>query len=390
MVQEFKYLINKLLEEYKVESLASTRFRSKYEILSNICTRIVSINTKEDLYKFSLSIKTQKEDNLVLYSIKMGEYKKLGLRKASNKELNKVAIELNEIVNINEVYSKIITIYNKVYKRSTINEKGSEFNNSEEIISLLKKYNSLDKDSIEALELNKQIFDIREKREEEVKEKYGINGVKILFEIESLENRIINAPILDKEKEYNAYELVKKTNEILLAINEYHFRDENNTFFEGKTHYEYDNNLSKSQNEFNFYKKYISYVIRYNNMIESVFHTKNYNLLNNGNDNNITTNDLLNFLTNYNVNGGYKLFMSKYSNSRIGNEIVSKKIYLENVEIINEAFLSLAANINAELGTDRVIIKNYQKTEKDLMNEIKSKYSELNNLEVKEEYHVHR
>ena len=82
--------------------------------------------------------------------------------------------------------------------------------------------------------------------------------------------------------------------------------------------------------------------------------------------------------------------MSKYNNSRIGNEIVSKKIYLENVEIINEAFLSLAANINAELGTDRVIIKNYQKTEKDLMNEIKSKYSELNNLEVKEEYHVHR
>ena len=390
MVQEFKYLINKLLEEYKVESLASTRFRSKYEILSNICTGILSINTKEELYKFSLSIRTQKEDNLVLYSIKMGEYKKLGLRKASNKELNKVAIELNEIVNINEVYAKIIDIYNKVYKRSTINEKGSEFNNSEEIISLLKKYNSLDKDSIEALELNKQIFDIREKREEEVKEKYGINGVKILFEIESLENRIINAPILDKEKEYNAYELVKKINEILLAINEYHFRDESNTFFEGNTHYEYDNNLSKSENEFNFYKKYISYVIRYNNIIESVFHTKNYNLLNNGNDNNITTNDLLNYLTNYNVKGGYKLFMSKYSNSRIGNEIVSKKIYLENVEIINEAFLSLAANINAELGTDRVIIKNYQKTEKDLMNEIKSKYSELNNLEVKEEYHVHR
>lgn len=390
MVQEFKYLINKLLEEYKVESLASTRFRSKYEILSNICTGILSINTKEELYKFSLSIRTQKEDNLVLYSIKMGEYKKLGLRKASNKELNKVAIELNEIVNINEVYAKIIDIYNKVYKRSTINEKGSEFNNSEEIISLLKKYNSLDKDSIEALELNKQIFDIREKREEEVKEKYGINGVKILFEIESLENRIINAPILDKEKEYNAYELVKKINEILLAINEYHFRDESNTFFEGNTHYEYDNNLSKSENEFNFYKKYISYVIRYNNIIESVFHTKNYNLLNNGNDNNITTNDLLNYLTNYNVKGGYKLFMSKYSNSRIGNEIVSKKIYLENVEIINEAFLGLAANINAELGTDRVIIKNYQKTEKDLMNEIKSKYSELNNLEVKEEYHVHR
>ena len=67
MVQEFKYLINKLLEEYKVESLASTRFRSKYEILSNICTGILSINTKEELYKFSLSIRTQKEDNLVLY-----------------------------------------------------------------------------------------------------------------------------------------------------------------------------------------------------------------------------------------------------------------------------------------------------------------------------------
>ena len=388
MLEEFKNKIKALLKEYELEGLSSTKFKSKYEILFSMSESILLIGAESDLINLISSIMKNREYLIHSYNNKLKEYKEKQKNNVSIHELNSIAIILNEMANELDIYKRIIDIYNQIIKRKKENIKNDEIDNSELIIDLLKKYNN-EKDSNKKEELNIKVFNLVLEREKKVKDKYGIEGVKILFEIESLEKLIALKKTNEKDYSLDANQYEKKIWDLVYSINEYNFRDKNNHYFINKTNYEYNNDLSEEENEENFYNKYISDINNFNNMIESLFNTKSINLIVN-NDYNVTSKDIINYLTNYNLQGGYSLFKSKFENSRVGNEIVSKKIFHENVELINHAIISLCANAKIILGDKKVTVTSHQKTDSDLLKEIKNKYKELNSLDTVEEYNVHR
>ena len=387
MLEEFKSKIKALLNEYELEGMSSTKFKSKYEILYSMSESILLISAESDLINLISSIMKNREYLIYSYNNKLKEYKERQKNNASNKELNSIAIILNEMANELDIYKRIIEIYNGIIKSKKESIKSNELDNSDQIIDLLKKYNN-EKDKSKKEELNMKIFDLVLEREKKVKDKYGIDGVKILFEIESLEKVIAINDNIEKDYTLDANGYEKKIWDLIYSINEYNFRDKKNHYFINKTYYEYNKDLTEEENEEMFYNKYISNINSFNNLIESLFNTKSLNLIVN-NDYNVTSKDVLNYLTNYNIQGGYSLFKSKFENARVGNEIVSKKIYYENVELINHAIISLCANAKILLGDKKVTITSHQKTDSELLKELKSKYKELSSLSVGE-YNVHR
>ena len=378
MTEDFKLIIQNLLISYEKQGLSSTKFKKRYQVLLALKDTLFSVDNDSDLYNCLLKIVNIREENIRTYAIKVNEYNNLLKNKADISILNKLAFEINDLVNESEVYKTLIDIYNEAYTKKEANKVSL---NSEEIIKMLKDYSNSNGSAKEIL--NKKIFEIREKREKDIKDKYGIDGVKILFEVESLENRI--ALLKDDNKEFsvnlNEYEKVLK--ETILMINEYNFRDDDSIFYKPNL------SLMTEDNERLFYRIYNSSIIRFHNMINALFNRNSIDLID-FNNNVFTSDDLIHLLSNYNINGGYRLFMSKYGKARIGNEIVSKKIYDDNIEFIKKCIQVLYDKVRENFKSDKVLVSSSNKLEKDLLKEINDKSVLLSNLKSKEDPSVHR
>ena len=83
---------------------------------------------------------------------------------------------------------------------------------------------------------------------------------------------------------------------------------------------------------------------------------------------------LLNYLSIYNIDGGYSTFKKHYTNGKIGNEAISMNLYrkgIANIETLMNEIINLAKeDISKKMG--EITINNYVKTKKDSITELRN------------------
>ena len=230
------------------------------------------------------------------------------------------------------------------------------------------------------------MFNIREQREKDIRNNIGYDGVKILFEIESLEDMASRS---NKNKrpsyELTEDEFIKDIKKILYAINEYNFLNDKISYFNNITNYPNDNTKTKEENDEIKRNKYLSINVLINNMIISLFGTNIINITSN-----ITFSDLIAYLSRYNLVGGYSLFEEVNKDRRLGNNIISKKEYEDNIFEINKLIDTLCDMCRNRFKDDKITINDYSKTQEDYKKDIQFKYNELRMLVNREAKGVHR
>lgn len=299
--------------------------------------------------------------------------------------------EYNRKVNNNEDVEELsnrIEIYNLVLNtiKDYLSKKEQKSDISNTIIRLLEKYYKSDKSKPDSNKLLLEVFNIREQREKDIRNNIGYDGVKILFEIESLED-MASRSNKDKRPSYELTEdeFIKDIKKILYAINEYNFLNDKISYFNNITNYPNDNTKTKEENDEIKRNKYLSINVLINNMIISLFGTNIINITSN-----ITFSDLIAYLSRYNLVGGYSLFEEVNKDRRLGNNIISKKEYEDNIFEINKLIDTLCDMCRNRFKDDKITINDYSKTQEDYKKDIQFKYNELRMLVNREAKGVHR
>ena len=244
-------------------------------------------------------------------------------------------------------------------------------NFSTNIIRLLDRYNSLDKNTSEALKVRMKINDALDKREQSLVAKFGDVVMINLSVIESLEERISRLPLNDNTKPYEmtSEQYNKELKNIISRINDYDFYGINSEYFVK------DNSKSDGVNESKLLKEREQLVRRFHNMIESLY----------GKDtafeglDGVKIEDIIPMLSTCNLNGGFKEFKKCFKDKKIGSENISKEMYEERFKKLN-LYIDLLCTTSSEKiskNGNKVIISNHQKTRKDLMGELETEYKAM-------------
>ncbi len=372
MIDEIKKSILDLVNTFNKEDTID-----KYNIMISIYKKIESINDMNELKSYLDELKKESKTLKIEYDKLIEEYNKI--KKTNNREeINKLIKKINPI-------SRKIDAYNRIINISRINT--NNINNSDKIIELLDKYNTLDKSTSEAIKLRKTIYELRKSRENIIKKEYGSDSIRILYEIQSLEDRVSFSTEKIKDYRLTYEDYIKKMNELINAINEYNYIG----YKEDLKYYKYNTNKSDNQNENRFIRKYNYYLKEFNNILKSLFNDEDI-ILYKEEDSNVlvTLSDLISYINCYNLDKDYNLFLKKYNNSRIGNELINKKDYLKSIDIINKCISNLY-EISKRKFESEIIIKDYSESRNDLIKEINNNYKELGKKKIIEgEKNVHR
>ena len=376
-MESLLYEIQKLINEIKDKIDDDIKIKIKYQVLSVLFNDLKKINTESELRTYLSRINIEVIRFEEEYNRNLDKYKKDKESSVDRKTLNNEVRELNILAAQIDSYNKVINNINKFLK-SLVKEtpKETKRNISDEIIEKLEKYNKMDKKTSEAKKLNLQIFNLREQREQEIKSKVGYDGVKILFEIESLEE-VASRSNKEKDEDYSldAAGFNRQLKNLIYAYNEYYFLDKRLPFFVGQTNYKYDNNKTDGQNEVSFKKKFNIINRRLKNMIVSLFGSEEVEI--NVNGNKISFNDFLSYLTRYNILGGYTLFEVKNKERKLGNEDINKKMFDDNNRLVIDTMNELCKMCLSKIGNSTIKIEDHQKVQSDYKKEIELKYKEL-------------
>ena len=223
----------------------------------------------------------------------------------------------------------------------------------------------LDKNSEEYHKKETQIYNMCLDRENRIKDVLGYDGVNLLMEIESLEQRILTA----EETINSSFYGKQLSTEELSTILRKNIETMSSRLFEEKP--------SKKQ------------IIDFNNILMNVFGTTNVTLKINKGYNGLNedidvfdTESFISYFELYNLNGDYQEFKAKHEKNKIGNETIKKKEYNQMVDRLQMFVDALISRVESkvEKNPNGIVIKNTQKTKKDLKQEHAKKVKELENM----------
>ena len=220
----------------------------------------------------------------------------------------------------------------------------------------------LDKNSEEYHKKETQIYNMCLDRENRIKDVLGYDGVNLLMEIESLEQRILTA----EETINSSFYGKQLSTEELSTILRKNIETMSSRLFEEKP--------SKKQ------------IIDFNNILMNVFGTTNVTLKINKGYNGLNedidvfdTESFISYFELYNLNGDYQEFKAKHEKNKIGNETIKKKEYNQMVDRLQMFVDALISRVESkvEKNPNGIVIKNTQKTKKDLKQEHAKKVKEF-------------
>ena len=355
------------------------KLKHRYITIGEIYKKLLTKNNENDIRAYlSEILKTSKELE--------GTYRDLYTKYKSNqisvsaKSLNELAYKINAYVESIKLINKHLPKQKAVEVSPTnIDKKTSDESIalSDEIIALLDKQNNLDINSKEAKDISKKVFDLIEGRKDRYIKLLGPTCIKELNELESLEIRISKSnnrkmlPLELNKSNYAAY-LMNCIN----AVNEYCFVD----YLDVKDYFKNDNNISDEKNKERFGLKFQAYYRRFNCIIHSIFNCTPIEFEVDGEM--INSDDLLSYLSIYNLKGGFDVFKSKNNKLNIGNNNINKKDYDESVEYINKCIKALLDLCKKNV-KDKIVVSDITPSRDDLIELRNKKLTQINNMVIR-------
>lgn len=188
------------------------------------------------------------------------------------------------------------------------------------ICQLKEKYYSLNQYSEEAKELRKKIYAYSVRREEGIRRVCGNEGIKLLLNVESIEDSIYSKPVLVTRKPYriSSSSYMTRLNGLISAISDLKCEGYNSKYYKGpKGDYKTFNKLLDAS------------IAEYHNMIMAVADvSQKPGIIK-------TSNDILSLLNIYNIDGDYTKFKDINNGGMVGGERISIEAYREGVNRIN-------------------------------------------------------
>ena len=188
------------------------------------------------------------------------------------------------------------------------------------ICQLKEKYYSLNQYSEEAKELRKKIYTYSVRREEGIRRICGNEGIKLLLNVESIEDSIYSKPVLVTRKPYriSSSSYMTRLNGLISAISDLKCKGYDSKYYKGpKGDYKVFNKLLDAS------------IAEYHNMIMAVADvSQKPGIIK-------TSNDVLSLLNIYNIDGDYTRFKDMNNGGMVGGERISIEAYREGVARIN-------------------------------------------------------
>lgn len=188
------------------------------------------------------------------------------------------------------------------------------------ICQLKEKYYSLNQYSEEAKELRKKIYAYSVRREEGIRRICGNEGIKLLLNVESIEDSIYSKPVLVTRKPYriSSSSYMARLNGLISAISDLKCKGYDSKYYKGpKGDYKVFNKLLDAS------------IAEYHNMIMAVADvSQKPGIIK-------TSNDILSLLNIYNIDGDYTKFKDINNGGMVGGERISIEAYREGVNRIN-------------------------------------------------------
>ncbi len=374
MINTYIYNMRKELNGYAIKvqneyyaNKSVSKYRIKYLIVVKIYENIMSLNDEKSIKEYLKILLDNSNKCRTIYDDLYKKYsneKNIEEKSKLLKQLNEHAFRINAYNECYNIISKHFTKKDELNNEDTIT--------SDKIISLLEKYNEMDKNTSEANSLLKEIYDIRVNRENEFKELHGDNYRVYISELESLENMasMMNTEEF-KTRELNSNDYILELRDTINAINEYYFINE----LKIKKYYKNNNNISDGNNNNKFYKKYNNYLRKYRVLISSLFGSSNIEFEVDGQK--ITTDDLLSYLATCNLDGDLSVYKNKFLGVQIGTENTDKNKYIESLVFLNKCINTLC-NIAEKKSKNKVIkIIDKEPIKKDIITKRNNKLREI-------------
>ncbi len=188
------------------------------------------------------------------------------------------------------------------------------------ICQLKEKYYSLNQYSEEAKELRKKIYAYSVRREEGIRRVCGNEGIKLLLNVESIEDSIYSKPVMVPRKPYriSSSNYVTRLNGLISVISDMKSKGYESKYYKGpKGDYKTFNKLLDAT------------TAEYHNMIMAVADvSKKPGIIR-------TSNDILSLLNIYNIDGDYTRFKDINNGGMVGGERISLEAYREGINRIN-------------------------------------------------------
>ncbi len=233
------------------------------------------------------------------------------------------------------------------------------------IIDLKEKLAKMDAGSKDATEIRVKINEYSDKRMDIGKKLFGNDGVNFIRLIESLETRLAHTADSSGIYPYDLSEddYIEDLDEILMLIAELRFYGEESKY------------VDKIENYDEIYKNCSDKLSCY---ITSVFGEENPIFYTYG-DYSISVNDLLSYLSVYNLSGGYQNFKDHHKTGKLGNEAISKEMYASGLDRIEGYISALKEKAREIIKTNggNITIKNSILSKDDIRYEIDSKLFDL-------------
>ena len=340
--QKNKYYQSKFSDERE-------KINEIYNVYEKYYLKIINNDSFSNVYKLKEEILKSAISYEKKYNDALNQYKEL----SSVSEKNKLSFTINSYVNH---INALNTLYNILEEELNI-EDSNVLENSNTIIELIKKADN-EKNIEEKNKLLSQIYNIKDERRAKFTSSYSESILEKINYLESLEYRIARC----SDEEQKPYRLDKKAfiqtvKDTIKAINDFYYLEfKNSQFFKKK--------------DKNDYSKLNVYLSKYHSLLYSSFKEKFHIIeTNNGK---ISSDDLLNYLSVYNMDNNYEVFIAKNKNNKIGNEKINKESYTKNVNLMNGFINKLIEDLNAKIKGKYIDVVSEIDLKNELINERKS------------------
>ncbi len=339
---------SKCSERYKI-------FNEYYLLINNNSTFSYVFNLKNKVKEESVRLENKYNELIINYESILSE-----------EEREKVVPLINIYVYKIDALNTVYNILNKELK----SESKNNFDYSNNVIKLLFRLDK-EEDSEKRESIESEIYRLNDERRAIMTSTYGDSALKYLSVLESLEMRIARS----RDDKMEPYELDKKSfiislKETIKAINDYYFKDFKKSKYYKERDADYNHRLGL-------------YIRKYRSLISSLFQN-NFCYIENKTGK-ISSDDLLNYLSIYNLDGDYDIFNAKNKNSLLGNEVVTRMEYKNYVDVLNGYVSKLLDDCISKFKGETITIEDKNENVKDLLDERKELFNLLLNQEKKGE-----
>lgn len=329
-IENLKGIIQKLIDNcnYELDSAVDSNIKLKYSVLMNIYKSFYDslnsetstnnlIKLRDDFLRNSTNFKNAPKNQKDVTKVKTNIYSSSAYETLSS---------------IIDDFLKSFNLLSTGYSNSIINKMINNKANNKDLY-------------------DKETYKLSLNRREILSKLYSNEIISYLNDLESIESQIA---IFENEKEkpisLTKGEFVNALKNCITAINDYYFlKYKKSSYYKKNTFYYDSENNELFKNKFNLYYR------KFSNLISSL------------EDDRINTDELISYLSIYNLDNNYEIFKKSMKAKEFDGNKINKQMYEENVAKINEYINSIINRANQKI-KGRIEIKDRENDRNDLIN----------------------